>query len=133
VWAHDEPVLLPEADEVVMGDAVVPWDRLVPYLEPAAGFDPPRWRAPGWPATAGPEAGSESDSWTRSAGEPDRPPAAGRHDKPPAGRHDKPPAGRNDKQPAGRHDKPPAGEHNKQPAGDGTEDAGPADTTADGE
>lgn len=49
VWTRDEPALLPEADEVLVGAAAVPWATAVPHLTAVPGFDPPRWRAGGWP------------------------------------------------------------------------------------
>jgi hypothetical protein len=50
VWARDEPVLLPRADEVQVGGAVRPWNEIEPHLTPAPGLDPPRWHATAWPA-----------------------------------------------------------------------------------
>jgi hypothetical protein len=50
VWARDAPTLLPLADEVRMGERVVPWNELVPALAEVPDLDPPRWKATGWPA-----------------------------------------------------------------------------------
>jgi hypothetical protein len=49
VWGRDEPVLLPEADEVLIGATVVPWADVLPHLTPADGLDPPRWHGRNWP------------------------------------------------------------------------------------
>lgn len=49
VWARDEPVLLPRADEVQVGGAVRPWSEIEPHLTRAPDLDPPRWQAPAWP------------------------------------------------------------------------------------
>jgi hypothetical protein len=48
-WSRDEPVLLPRADEVLVGATVMPWADLEPYLTPADGLEPTRWRAESWP------------------------------------------------------------------------------------
>jgi hypothetical protein len=50
LWERDEPVLLPAADEVLLGDVVCPWDEIAPFLTVAPGFDPIRWSATRWPA-----------------------------------------------------------------------------------
>ncbi|SDT67717.1 hypothetical protein [Actinoplanes derwentensis] len=42
VWPKDGPVLLPEADEVLIGDEVVPWADLLPRLT-RTDHEPPRW------------------------------------------------------------------------------------------
>jgi len=49
VWSHNEPILLPEADEVQIGPTVTPWAQVLPHLRPAEDLDPPRWRGPHWP------------------------------------------------------------------------------------
>ena len=49
IWQHDEPTLLPEADEVQLGDDVRPWADLAAHLTRAPGVEPPRWSATGWP------------------------------------------------------------------------------------
>jgi hypothetical protein len=49
VWSRDEPALLPEADEVLIGATVVPWADLLPHLTPAEGLDPARWHGRNWP------------------------------------------------------------------------------------
>jgi hypothetical protein len=49
VWSRDEPALLPEADEVLIGPTVVPWADLLPHLTPAEGLDPARWHGRNWP------------------------------------------------------------------------------------
>jgi hypothetical protein len=49
LWDRDEPMLLPEADEVLIGDQVCPWDEVVRLLERAEELEPPRWRANHWP------------------------------------------------------------------------------------
>ncbi|MEV4349354.1 hypothetical protein AB0J83_33265 [Actinoplanes sp. NPDC049596] len=41
VWTGDGPALLPEADEVRLGDRVVSWADLSPARED--GYEPPRW------------------------------------------------------------------------------------------
>ena len=50
VWSRDEPALLPEADEVLIGATVFPWATVLPHLIPVQDLDPPRWRGTGWPA-----------------------------------------------------------------------------------
>jgi hypothetical protein len=47
LWPKDGPVLLPRADEVLVGDAVRPWP--VAGGDPEPGLDPPRWRLAAWP------------------------------------------------------------------------------------
>ncbi|HEX9999076.1 MAG TPA: hypothetical protein VGB74_01370, partial [Actinoplanes sp.] len=49
IWERDEPVLLPHADEVQVGDAVCPWPEVAARLTPAKGLEPIRWSAPHWP------------------------------------------------------------------------------------
>ena len=49
VWTRDEPALLPEAGEVLMGPAVTPWAAVVRHLTRVPGSDPPRWHTTGWP------------------------------------------------------------------------------------
>ncbi|MFG1995999.1 hypothetical protein ACGFJ7_39100 [Actinoplanes sp. NPDC048988] len=49
IWERDEAVLLPEADEVQLGDRIVAWAELARHLSRAPGFDPRRWAADGWP------------------------------------------------------------------------------------
>ncbi|GAA4962157.1 hypothetical protein [Actinoplanes utahensis] len=48
LWPKDSPTLLPEADEVQVGDRTVAWPDLLPHLTPA-GHTPPRWLATSWP------------------------------------------------------------------------------------
>ncbi|GIF16121.1 hypothetical protein [Actinoplanes teichomyceticus] len=48
LWVRDAPVLLPAADEVQLGDRVVPWADL--DLTPVPQLSPARWRATSWPA-----------------------------------------------------------------------------------
>jgi hypothetical protein len=48
-WERDEPVLLPEADEVRIGDQTCGWHEVLPHLRRADGFEPARWSADGWP------------------------------------------------------------------------------------
>ena len=50
IWEHDGPVLLPAADEVLVGDRIRPWAEVAPRLTVAAGFDPIRWTADRRPA-----------------------------------------------------------------------------------
>ncbi|MFI5895547.1 hypothetical protein ACIA5D_36175 [Actinoplanes sp. NPDC051513] len=50
LWEHDEATLLPAADEVQVGDQVRAWHEVLPHLRPAAGYEPARWSADGWPA-----------------------------------------------------------------------------------
>ncbi|MFI1988412.1 hypothetical protein [Actinoplanes sp. NPDC020271] len=48
LWPADGPVLLPAADEVLLGeDRIVPWTDL--DLTPVDDLSPGRWRAEGWP------------------------------------------------------------------------------------
>jgi hypothetical protein len=50
LWDRDEPVLLPAADEVLLGgETVRPWSEIVPHLTQVADLDPPRWQADHWP------------------------------------------------------------------------------------
>ena len=49
VWNRDGPVLLPVADEVVLGTAATPWEEVVGHLQRDERLDPPRWRGEGWP------------------------------------------------------------------------------------
>ncbi|WP_211275398.1 MULTISPECIES: hypothetical protein [Actinoplanes] len=48
IWEHDGPALLPEADEVQLGDRVVPWASLAPHLTRAEDSGPPRWVGRSW-------------------------------------------------------------------------------------
>lgn len=48
-WERDEPVLLPRADEVRIGDQTCGWHEVLPHLRRADGFEPARWAADGWP------------------------------------------------------------------------------------
>jgi hypothetical protein len=50
IWDRDEPVLLPAADEVQIGDEVCPWPEVTARLSRVPGLDPPRWTADHWPA-----------------------------------------------------------------------------------
>jgi hypothetical protein len=49
LWPRDEPTLLPEADEVLVGTTVTPWADVLPRLAPEEDLDPPRWRGNHWP------------------------------------------------------------------------------------
>ncbi|WP_211268903.1 hypothetical protein [Actinoplanes subtropicus] len=49
IWDRDEAVLLPEADEVQVGEDVRPWNELLPHLTVVTGCEPARWAATGWP------------------------------------------------------------------------------------
>ena len=49
-WERDEPVLLPLADEVLIGEKVRPWSEIAPHLTLVPDLDPPRWRADRWPS-----------------------------------------------------------------------------------
>ena len=49
LWEHDGPALLPTADEVQCGEAVLPWTAVAPHLSRIGALDPPRWRAESWP------------------------------------------------------------------------------------
>jgi hypothetical protein len=40
-----EGVLLPQADEVRIGDEIQPWAEVEPRLTRVADLEPPRWRA----------------------------------------------------------------------------------------
>ncbi|MFC7278934.1 hypothetical protein ACFQS1_33640 [Paractinoplanes rhizophilus] len=51
VWDGKEPALLPEADEVQIGDQVCAWREVLPHLRVAAGYEPTRWVIDSWPAT----------------------------------------------------------------------------------
>jgi hypothetical protein len=48
-WERDEPVLLPVADEVLLGETARPWSEIVAHLTAAPDLDPPRWQADHWP------------------------------------------------------------------------------------
>jgi hypothetical protein len=48
IWAKDEPVLLPRADEVQVGPAVRAWAEIEPSLTLEPELEPPRWRAAAW-------------------------------------------------------------------------------------
>ncbi|MEU4423138.1 hypothetical protein AB0F81_21135 [Actinoplanes sp. NPDC024001] len=48
VWERNAPTLLPEADEVQLGDRLVPWPELEPLLE-RSGEYPSRWSGRAWP------------------------------------------------------------------------------------
>jgi hypothetical protein len=48
-WVRDEPALLPEADEVLIGATVTPWAEVKPHLTLIPGLDPPRWQGESWP------------------------------------------------------------------------------------
>jgi hypothetical protein len=50
IWDRDEAALLPEADEVQLGDYVRPWRDLLPHLTVAPGYEPTRWAGTGWPS-----------------------------------------------------------------------------------
>ncbi|GAA0431107.1 hypothetical protein Aca07nite_17700 [Actinoplanes capillaceus] len=47
VWPRDTPTLLPEADEVQLGDRVLPWSALAPHLT-TGEHTPARWLAASW-------------------------------------------------------------------------------------
>jgi hypothetical protein len=49
VWDRDEPALLPSADEVLVGDRLMPWRQIAADLIPVPDLNPPRWQATGWP------------------------------------------------------------------------------------
>jgi hypothetical protein len=49
LWERDEPVLLPTADEVRMGDEICPWADMAAHLSVVPGLDPVRWTAARWP------------------------------------------------------------------------------------
>jgi hypothetical protein len=51
IWDRDEAALLPEADEVQVGEDVRPWSDVLPHLTVAVGHEPVRWAAAGWPET----------------------------------------------------------------------------------
>jgi hypothetical protein len=48
LWPENIPTLLPEADEVQVGDRTLPWSELAPQLTPAT-HTPARWLATAWP------------------------------------------------------------------------------------
>ncbi len=48
VWPESAPILLPEADEVQVGDRTLPWPALAPHLTPTT-HTPIRWLATSWP------------------------------------------------------------------------------------
>jgi hypothetical protein len=50
VWSRDEPVLLPLADEVLVGRDVRPWEQILPHVSRVPELEPPRWHAQSWPA-----------------------------------------------------------------------------------
>jgi hypothetical protein len=50
IWSRNEPALLPEADEILIGANLTPWSEALPHLTPAPGLDPPRWQGKTWPA-----------------------------------------------------------------------------------
>ena len=50
-WPCNEPALLPEAGEVLIGQVIHLWPQLLPHLAREPDLDPPRWRAPSWPPT----------------------------------------------------------------------------------
>jgi hypothetical protein len=43
-------VLLPLADEVLLGTEAKPWDEVLAHLTPEPDLDPPRWRGEEWPS-----------------------------------------------------------------------------------
>jgi hypothetical protein len=45
IWERDEPVLLPTADEVQLGDEICPWTDVAAQLSKVPGLDPTRWTA----------------------------------------------------------------------------------------
>jgi hypothetical protein len=51
LWVRDEPMLLPTADEVVLGEgsAVCPWSEIASTLTIAPDLHPIRWSGPHWP------------------------------------------------------------------------------------
>ena len=49
LWERDEPVLLPFADEVLLGDTVRAWSAVIAQSTLVPGLDPPRWQADRWP------------------------------------------------------------------------------------
>jgi hypothetical protein len=49
VWERDAPALLPEADELQIGDDVVAWADVARRLTAAPGLEPRRWAADSWP------------------------------------------------------------------------------------
>jgi hypothetical protein len=49
VWVRDAPTWLPLADEVRMGERIVPWAELRGVLAPVPELNPPRWGAANWP------------------------------------------------------------------------------------
>ena len=51
IWDRDEAVLLPEADEVQVGEDVRPWGDVLPHLTVVTGYKPTRWAATGWTQT----------------------------------------------------------------------------------
>ncbi|AGL15045.1 hypothetical protein [Actinoplanes sp. N902-109] len=48
LWPTDEPALLPEAEEVQMGDTTCAWAEVVEQVKPQ-GLSPERWRGESWP------------------------------------------------------------------------------------
>jgi hypothetical protein len=53
IWERDEPALLPEADDVQIGDEVVAWAELAARLTTVPGMVPARWAATSWPLADG--------------------------------------------------------------------------------
>jgi hypothetical protein len=49
LWERNEPILLPTADEVQVGENVCLWAEVAAHLTMAPGFEPTRWLATGWP------------------------------------------------------------------------------------
>ena len=49
LWQHDSEVLLPTADEVLIGVTPVAWSTLLPRVTEDPSLLPPRWHAPAWP------------------------------------------------------------------------------------
>jgi hypothetical protein len=71
LWPRDEPILLPAADEVQLGDQVCPWSAVLAHLSLVPDLDPPRWTADGWPASI-----AQANKTTgRDAGKADQKPA----------------------------------------------------------
>ncbi|MDT5043117.1 MAG: hypothetical protein QOE51_4102 [Actinoplanes sp.] len=48
-WERNAAVLLPAADEVLVGTTVRAWAEVLPHLTPEPALDPPRWRGDRWP------------------------------------------------------------------------------------
>ena len=49
LWPADGLALLPEADEVQLGETIKPWAAVHPHLTQVKGENPPRWRGEAWP------------------------------------------------------------------------------------